>query len=311
MNTAVGNELLQSDARDLAANRIKRGNDNCLGRIVDDQIDTGRSFQRADIAAFTADDAALHVLIGQGDHRDGRLSDVIGSAALDRHGDDVARLLLGVVLGILLDLANEHAGVMVSVLLDALDDHVLRLILGHLRHTLQLHAALLFQVLHSLLGGFGRSLLTGGILLSLLGQAVELILLALERRLARIQVIGLLIQGFLALSQTALAALHLGTAVANLAIQLVLQTDNFFLGLQNAFLLLFLSTALRVVQQVAGILFRAANLLFLNVLAVDIANCQASKQGNQYAQNGNKNRQPISHSFLTNSDNLNQAVKSV
>ena len=298
MDAAVGNELLQRDARDLAANRVERGDDDRLRRVVDDQVDAGRGFQRADVAALAADDAALHVLVGQGDDGHGRLGDVIGGAALNRHRDDVARLLVRLVLRVLLDLADHHAGVVERFLLDALHDHVLRFLLRHLGDALQLHALLLLELARSLLSGFRGSLLADGVVLRLLRQAVKLRLLALERRLARVEVVGLLVKGLLTLGDAALAALHLGAAAVDLAVQLVLEADDLFLRLDDLFLLLLLSTALRVVEQVAGVLLRTADLLFLNVLAIDIANCQADDQGSQYGQNGQKNRQSISHSFF-------------
>ena len=89
--------------------------------------------------------------------------------------------------------------------------------------------------------------------------------------LARVEVIRFFVEGFLALGHAALAALHLGAAVANLAIQLVLQADDLFLRLEDAFLLLLLRTALRVVQQITGIFLGAPDILFLHVLAIHVA----------------------------------------
>ena len=278
MDAPVSDQLFQRDARNLAADRVKRGDDHGLGRVVDDQVDARRRLQRADIAALAADDAALHVLIGQGDHGDRRLRDMVGGAALNRHRDDVARLLLGLVLGVLLDLAHEHTRVVIRLLLDALHDHILGLFLGHLRDALQLHAALLVKLLRGLLSRLGRGLLARGELLSLLRQAVELVLLALQGRFACVEVVRLFVEGLLALSDAALAALHLGATVANLAVELILQADNLFLRLKDALLLLLLRTALGVVQQVARVFLRAPDFLFLNVFAIHIAARSANGQ---------------------------------
>ena len=68
---------------------------------------------------------------------------------------------------------------------------------------------------------------------------------------------------------------------ADFAVKLVLQANNFFLRLQNAFLLLLLCTALRVIQQVARILFRTADFLFLNILAIDVTDSSACSQSDQ------------------------------
>ena len=298
MDAAVGNQLLQRDTGHLAANRIKRGNDDRFRGIVDDQINARRRLQRADVAALAANDAALHILVGQGYDGHSGLCDVIGSAALNRHGDDIARLLLSLVLRVLLNLANEHASIMERFLLNTLDDHVLRFVLRHLRHALKLSALLGFQLAGSLLGGFHRRLLLGVHLLRFLRQAIQLVLLALKGILARIKVIRLLVEGLLALGNAALAALHFVTAVTDFAVKLVLQANDFFLRLKDAFLLLLLSAALSVVQQVLRVLFRPADLLFLNVLAIDIAKCGAHGSADDKRSNDIKNRQPVSHSFF-------------
>ena len=84
MDAAVGDQLFKRNARDLAAHRIECGNDNRLRRIVDDQIDARRDFERADIASFATDDTALHIVVRQRDHRNGRLRHMIGGALLNR-----------------------------------------------------------------------------------------------------------------------------------------------------------------------------------------------------------------------------------
>ena len=64
MYAPVENELFQSDPRNFPAHRIKTGQYNGFRRIVYDEVDARRGFQRADVAAFAADDPALHFVIG-------------------------------------------------------------------------------------------------------------------------------------------------------------------------------------------------------------------------------------------------------
>ena len=61
-----------------------------------------------------ADDAALHLVVGQGHHADGSLRHVVGGAALDGDGDDLAGELIGVVLEVRLDLLDLERGVMLA-----------------------------------------------------------------------------------------------------------------------------------------------------------------------------------------------------
>src|ERR1043165_5244633 len=62
VNAAVLHEALERDARDLAADRVEAGEDDRLGRVVDDEVDAGGQLERANVAPLAADDAALPVL---------------------------------------------------------------------------------------------------------------------------------------------------------------------------------------------------------------------------------------------------------
>jgi hypothetical protein len=63
---------------------------------------------RADVAALAADYAALHLVVGERDDGDGDLAGMVGGAALDGGGDDLARFLIRLVLVLLLDLLDGH-----------------------------------------------------------------------------------------------------------------------------------------------------------------------------------------------------------
>ena len=65
MDASVGHELLERQARDLAAHRIEARDDDRVRRVVDDDVDAGRELERADVSAFAADDAALHLVVRQ------------------------------------------------------------------------------------------------------------------------------------------------------------------------------------------------------------------------------------------------------
>ena len=64
MDAAVGDELVERDPGDFAADRVERADDHHARRVVDDHVDAGGLFERADVAAFAADDAALHFVAG-------------------------------------------------------------------------------------------------------------------------------------------------------------------------------------------------------------------------------------------------------
>ena len=58
-------ELLEGEPADLAPDRVEAGQQHRLGGVVDDHVDAGDGLEGADVAAFAADDAALHLVAGQ------------------------------------------------------------------------------------------------------------------------------------------------------------------------------------------------------------------------------------------------------
>ena len=70
MDTTVDDELLQGKACDFAANRVEARDEDGVWAIVDDDFDTSHGFKRADVAAFTTDDATLNLIIFNVEHAD-------------------------------------------------------------------------------------------------------------------------------------------------------------------------------------------------------------------------------------------------
>src|ERR1700737_3681741 len=103
MNPAVGDEPFQRDPRDFAPDRIVARDHDRLGRIVDDDIDPGGGFDGADVAPFTTNDAALHLVVGQRQHGDRALGDEFAGQALDRDRDDALGAAVGFLARLLLD----------------------------------------------------------------------------------------------------------------------------------------------------------------------------------------------------------------
>ncbi len=102
MDAPVLNQFLDTDPGNFAADGIETGQDDGLRRVVNDQIDACQLFDGTDIAAFTADDPALHFLVGKRDNGDGGLRYIVAGVALDGGHDNVARLGRGRRLGLIL-----------------------------------------------------------------------------------------------------------------------------------------------------------------------------------------------------------------
>src|SRR5579875_1145158 len=88
MDAAVGNQALQRDASDFSANRVVARDDHRFGRVVDDYIDAGRGFDRADIAPLAPDYPPFHLVGRQRDYRNRPFGDEFAREPLDCDGDD-------------------------------------------------------------------------------------------------------------------------------------------------------------------------------------------------------------------------------
>ena len=63
MNATIGNQLDQRLSGCLAAKWVKATDNDDAGGVVDDYIDAGFFFERANVASFTANDPPLHFII--------------------------------------------------------------------------------------------------------------------------------------------------------------------------------------------------------------------------------------------------------
>src|SRR5450756_2034696 len=127
VDTPVGDELGEREARGLAAHPVEAREHHGLGRVVDDEVDARGVLEGADVAPLAADDAALHVVGRQVDHRHGGLGDVVGGGALDGQREDVAGAAVGFAARLFLDLADELGHLVARLVLRLLEQHVLGL----------------------------------------------------------------------------------------------------------------------------------------------------------------------------------------
>ena len=125
VDPAVGDELGDGEAGDFAADRVEARQDDRLGRVVDDEVDPGRLFEGPDIAAFAADDPALHLVRRQVDDRDRVLGGVVRGDALDGGHHDVAGPVLGVLSCGSLDRPRDLDRVVLRLLADGFDQDAL------------------------------------------------------------------------------------------------------------------------------------------------------------------------------------------
>ena len=116
VDAPIADQALQRHAGNFAAHRVKAGKRDGLGRVINDKVYAGGCFQRADVAALAANDAALHFVRRQGHHRHGGLAGMVGRAAGNGLANQLARHGFGLVLCLRFIRGNVH-GLFVGKLL--------------------------------------------------------------------------------------------------------------------------------------------------------------------------------------------------
>ena len=197
MDAAVADQLFERKAGDFAADRIKSGEDDHFGRIVDDQFDTRRIFESADVAALATDDARLHIVVGQRHDGDGDLGRMIGSAALDREADDLFRVHVRLVLRLLFDVAYLQGNVVTGLVEDIFGEDLFGFLAGELGDLFQLLDHQIVLVVHLFLHLFDLVFLSD-----------EIFLLLLQRIRALLQGIFLFVEIVFLLHQALFCALQ-------------------------------------------------------------------------------------------------------
>ena len=138
MDTAVRNQTLDRLFGNLAAIGIEAGQDDRAGGIVDDEIDAGRELQRADVAPFASDDAALQIVAREIDDRHGCLDRVLGGAALNRFGDVVLGAVDGGLARFGIEPLQQVRGVVARLAFNLFEQQLLRFIRGQAGDPLEL-----------------------------------------------------------------------------------------------------------------------------------------------------------------------------
>ena len=215
VDAAVGNELVQRQPRDLAADHVEAADDDHAGRVVDDQVDARGLLEGADVAALAADDAALHLVVGDADGAGGRFGRVRGRVALQRGDDDLAGLLLADFRQLLVVAEDRRAGLLLELGVQKFQQPPRRLGL--------VQAAELVQRLPLHVDQLGKVLLA---MVDLLDPLGKLPLRGLDHFLLLADLLGLFFQGVLPFVQQPLAFVQLAADLAVLLFAFLLLLEH-------------------------------------------------------------------------------------
>ena len=215
VDAAVRDQALQRQAGDLAAGLVKARQRDGLGRVVNDEVAAGGGLQRADVAAFAADDAALHLIRGQRHDADGGFAGGVGRAAGDGLADHLAGDGVAFILHVGLVGGHTHGFFVGQLVVDLLEQHGAGVLLRHGGDGFELFDLAQLELFQLVQAGFNE-----------LRALFEVLLLALHGG-------GALVQRLLLLVHAALLAADLGTAVLDLLVGLRFQAEGFVLGFND------------------------------------------------------------------------------
>ena len=151
MDPAVLDELVEREAGDLASQRVERRQDDRVRRVVDDEVDARQVLERADVAAFPADDAPLEVVGRELDDGHGRLCRVTRRDTLEGVRDERACPPSRVRPRLLLHLPHVAGELVAYEVLRPLEQLLFRLVGGQPGDTLERRELFLLALLQLLL----------------------------------------------------------------------------------------------------------------------------------------------------------------
>ena len=272
VDAPVQDELFQGQPGDLPAHRVEAGHGDGLGGVVDDEVHPRHRLQGADVAALPADDAALHLVVGQGHHGHGGLRHMVGGAALDGQGDLLPGVGLRLLLVAGLNLLELQRLLMGDIVLQLLDEVALGLLHRQAGDALQQLQLAVFQPVQLLL-----------FLLQLGDASVHVFLFAL-------QVFQLSVQVLLLGVDPVLLALDLIAAVLDLLVELAAGLEDFLLGLHGGLPLFALGALDGVVDDTAGLLLGGADFPLGGGLPPLVAGHKAQGKADQPRRDGDDDR---------------------
>ncbi|OPZ77214.1 MAG: hypothetical protein BWY79_01263 [Actinobacteria bacterium ADurb.Bin444] len=257
MDTTVGDELGEGQPGDLTPHGVKTRKHHRLRGVIDDEIDAGQVFERANVTTLTADDAPLHIVRRQSHHRHGSVGHVRSRGALDAHGQDIPGTTFAVSPSLFFHLADHLGHVVTDLTLGPLEQQLAGIGLGQTRELFQqapLFIAGCFRFLHHL--------------------AVMCLAIS-DRLLFPGQLRRLLLQPFLFLEQALVELGQLRASLFELGLSLSAKLVELFLDLQAGLTLNRLGLLAPLLDQFARFLFRRADARLPNHLAQHIAGCKA------------------------------------
>ena len=137
MNATIRYKTCQRAPGNFTADGVKAGDGDSLRGIIHYNINASCLFEGLDVAPVASNNAPLHLLIGECNHRGGYFGNLVGGDTLDGIGDQFAGFFHAGFSGINLILADDARHVSAGFLLDFFKQDRAGFFAGHRRNALQ------------------------------------------------------------------------------------------------------------------------------------------------------------------------------
>ena len=231
VNAAVGDEVLEGNTGGLTTDRVEARKNDGLRRVVDHEVDAGNLLEGPDVATLATDDTALEVIRGNVHGGNGDLGCVVGSAALNRQGQNLLGGLVALGANLLLGLANDRGSLVGDLTANLIEELLVGVLAGKVGDSLELGGLLCAELLE----------LTGA-LLDLTGLAGQLMLTLVEGIVSTIE-------GLLALHHTVLERTNLALTLLVLGLGGLLVLDDLLFSLEQSLFFEGLGLTLSITDQ--------------------------------------------------------------
>ena len=271
MDSAVANQLLKCDSRDLAAHGIKAGNGDNVGRIVDDKLHAGEILDGTDVTALTTDDTSLHIVTGNGYNGNCDLADVVCGTTLNSERENVLRLSVGLLLKALLILCDLECGLVLHLAVKSCNELCLCILAGETCNLLK-HCKL------SLKG-----------LCDLCLDLVRICDLLCENSLLALDALELCVKSLFLLGNSTLQTGYLFTTFLNVKVCFLLELEDLFLCCNYGLFLLVFSILDSFLKNMLSLFLCRAELLLCRKLTYNDAHSETNGNGSNYGANKQTN----------------------
>ena len=281
VNAAVGDEVLEGNTGGLTTDRVEARKNDGLGRVVNHEVDAGNLLEGPDVATLATDDTALEVIRGNVHGGNGDLGCVVGSAALNRQGQNLLGGLVALGANLLLGLANDRGGLVGDLAANLIEELLVGVLAGKVGDALELGGLLCAELLE-----------LAGALLDLTGLAGQLMLALVESVVAAIK-------GFLALHHAVLERTNLALTLLVLGLGGLLVLDDLLFSLEQSLFFEGLGLTLSITDQ--GLSLRVCRLnLFVGLVKTTLLGGAHVGNGGDGTQNDANERcdDRHAHSFL-------------